>query len=86
MEVGRWAIKGKPEGAVPEVGKLYLVSHSRKGLFRGRLKSVSGVWATFQITEGVAEAILDHNVRYEGEEVTCRDSLCILGELPGATP
>lgn len=76
-----WAIHGKGRDAVPELGKRYRINDTRKGEFEGVLKSVSGSWAVFVIVDGVASAICDYNVRYEGEEVACRDSLCTLTEV-----
>lgn len=63
-------------------GKEYLVNSDRKGTFLGTLKSHDDTWATLEITGGKADAILDYNVRYKGEEVTVRRSFCVFTEQP----
>lgn len=59
-----------------EIGKTYRVASSRKGTFAGRLEKACSEWATFTITAGMADAMLQYNRRYEGEEVTVRRSFC----------
>lgn len=63
-------------------GKTYLVRHSRKGTFFGRLISHCDEWATLEITAGKASAIFEHNERKAGEEVTVRRSFCSFTEQP----
>ena len=66
------------------VGKTYLINHTRKGTFVGKLKSVSdnGDWADIQITGGTANAMLDENIGYIGDTITCRISFCRFTEQP----
>lgn len=71
--MGDWIVAGKPNGYLPEVGKLYEIRHSRKGTFTGKLLSIDGEWADIEIVRGVARAIMDYNIKYEGEKVTIRD-------------
>jgi len=66
---------------VLEVGRAYRVVSSRKGTFTGRLMHACETWATLEITNGRASAMLDHNVREKGEEVTVRRSLCTFAEV-----
>lgn len=67
-----------------EVGKTYKVNSSRKGVFTGQLLGFDDTWASLLITGGKANAILDYNVRSEGEEVTVRRSFCTFTETEGA--
>lgn len=57
-----------------EVGKIYQVDSQRKGKFVGKLIHASDEWATIEITSGRADAMMDYNVRGQGEEVTVRRS------------
>ena len=59
-----------------EIGKIYLVNSQRKGTFTGKLIHESDDFASFEITHGVAEAMLDYNIKGKGEEVSVRKSLC----------
>lgn len=68
-----WVVQG---GGKLEVGKEYEVRHSRKGTFRMRIDSVSGEWASGEITHGTANAMMNHNVKDKGESITVRDVLC----------
>ena len=68
-----WVIAGKPQGALPEVGKVYEVRHSRKGTFTIRCTGLAGQWLNGVVTSGVAKAAMTYNVRYEGEEISIRD-------------
>lgn len=61
-----------------ENGATYAVSSQRKGNFLGRLLSHSDIWATLEIVDGKATAMLPYNEREKGEEVTVRLSLCSL--------
>ena len=70
-----WVIAGQGRISPPVVGKLYELRHSRKGTFTVQVKSVNGEWATCTIVEGVAKAIMSYNVKYEGEEISVRDTL-----------
>lgn len=67
---------------IMEVGKTYLVSHSRKGRFTFQVTEINEIWVTGIIVEGVADAIMEYNVKVEGEEITVRASfLKILKEF-----
>ena len=63
-----------------EIGQIYNVNSQRKGKFTGQLVSFDDTWATFTILKGVAKAMLDYNVKHEGEDVTCRRELCQITE------
>lgn len=82
MADATWVIAGKPPGTLPEIGKVYEVRHSRKGNFVMRATKVSDEWLTGVILDGVAGAIMEDNVRDEGEEVSVRNTLCYLNEVP----
>jgi hypothetical protein len=56
-------------------GETYKVQSQRKGSFTGRLVSHCDTWATLEITDGKAGAMLECNEREKGEEVTVRRSL-----------
>ena len=56
-------------------GLVYNVVHSRKGSFQVLLLSSTNEWFTGKIVTGIAKAVLEDNVKYEGEEVTMRKSL-----------
>lgn len=79
-----WVIAGKPNGALPEVGKIYDVRHSRKGNFTLEVTGVDGEWVTGRIVRGVAGAMMRYNVREAGDEITVRASMTYLIELRGA--
>jgi len=65
-----------------EIGKIYLVSSSRKGKFFGMIKSFDETWATCKITAGKAGAMMEHSEKNTGEEVTVRRSFCVFTEQP----
>lgn len=60
-------------------GKIYRINHSRKGQFLGRVLKQIGQeddqWVTVEIVEGIADALLDYNVKTVGETVPIRMSL-----------
>lgn len=58
-----------------EVGKIYEISHARKGRFTAKILSVQGDFCTAGILDGKASARLDYNVRLTGEEISMRISL-----------
>lgn len=64
-----------------KIGKNYTINSSRKGIFKGELLSECDTWATFKITNGKANAMLDYNVKSEGESVTVRKSFCSFKEM-----
>jgi hypothetical protein len=66
-------------------GNTYKINSSRKGKFTGKLVSADDTWATFEITEGRASAMLDYNVREKGEEVTVRRAWCTFTEVDPIT-
>lgn len=55
-----------------EIGKTYLVSHSRKGRFTVKVTDQCDTWTTGIIVSGETQAMLDYNKSFEGEEVTFR--------------
>lgn len=57
-----------------ENGATYAVSSQRKGSFVGRLVSHNDTWATLEITQGKAGAMMAYNEVEKGEEVTVRRS------------
>lgn len=59
-----------------EVGKIYHITHSRKGKIALQVTSQDETWVTGIITAGVANAILDYNVKIQGEEITLRKTHC----------
>lgn len=59
-----------------EIGKIYTVNSIRKGTFKGVLVAENEEFATFEITDGAAKAMLDYNTREKGEQVSVRKSLC----------
>lgn len=64
-------------------GATYKVKSQRKGSFTGLLIHHDETWATIEITDGKAQAMLAYNERSMGEEVTVRRSHClfeIMGE------
>lgn len=63
------------------LGKTYKVNSQRKGKFTMRLTSFDDTWATGEITDGKAGAMLAHNEREKGEEITVRRSLCGFKEV-----
>lgn len=67
-----------------QIGKEYLVNHSRKGTFAARVKAVDDIWATLDVTAGTAKAMMDYNDADAGEEVTVRLSHCQFTEQPAA--
>ena len=60
----------------PRPGEFLDMDTRRKGKFVMQVTRVDDEWITGVIVAGEAKAMLDHNRRYEGEEVTCRRSLC----------
>jgi hypothetical protein len=47
------------------------------------LTHADDTWATFEITEGKADAMLPYNVREKGEEVTVRRKWCAFTPVEG---
>lgn len=72
------------ENIEPQIGKEYQVNHSRKGKFCALVKTVSGEWATLELTAGRAKAMCSYNEVEAGEEVTVRLSHCKFTEQPTA--
>lgn len=67
------------------IGASYDVVHTRKGRFRLRVTSVGDPWVTGVIEKGTAGAMLDYNVREEGEEITIRFSFAAFEPVAGPT-
>ena len=55
-----------------ETGKTYTVTHQRKGRFTMQVTSKTAMWTTGIITKGTAGAMLEYNVKHEGEKITVR--------------
>ncbi len=62
--------------AIVEVGKVYEVSHNRKGDFQMRVQSVSDGWVSGIVTNGRANALLSYNEKHAGQSITVRASFC----------
>lgn len=65
-----------------EINQIYNITHTRKGSFTVQVTSESDEWVTGTIIEGKANAIIDCNVKHQGDEITMRKSLC-RGDLLG---
>ena len=61
--------------------KVYSVKHERKGAFNMRVISDDGEWVKGTIYNGVANAILPCNEKYEGDEIDVRKIFCSFSEL-----
>lgn len=70
-----WRVDGG-EGVPPKVGSQYLVQHSRKGNFTGKIISVNDEFAEIEITDGEAKSA--SNKRRAGAWVTVRAAQCRL--------
>lgn len=64
-----------------EIGKTYKVDHSRKGRFTARVLNAGETWATLEIVEGQAVAMLASNGAGKGEELQIRISHATFVEL-----
>lgn len=60
----------------PRIGEFLEIEHSRKGKFIIQVSKVSEEWIDGVIVTGTAKAVMDYNVKFEGEEISCRRSLC----------
>lgn len=67
--------------ATLEVGKTYLINHSRKGKFCGTVTSINDEWADVTVTSGKAKAMLSYNECGPGEALTIRRSFCTFTPL-----
>ena len=70
-----------------EVGKEYIINHSRKGTFIGKLLKDSGEWITVEVTKGRAQYISSMNVGrgVVGDTITLRKSFCLFNEVEEKT-
>jgi len=66
-----------------EVGKTYLIDHSRKGTFIAKLLKDDGTWLTVEIVKGRAHYISTMNVGrgVVGDVITIRKSFCTFKEV-----
>lgn len=65
-----------------EIGKIYKVRHSRKGVFSLKVESIDDEWVIGQVYQGRANAMMDYNVKLEGDPITVRESfLTIIEEI-----
>jgi hypothetical protein len=58
-----------------EVGKIYLIRHSRKGKFVIYIESIHGEWVNAEILEGTTTTFNPDNSRGAGEKITIRETL-----------
>lgn len=65
----------------PEVGKIFIVNHSRKGKFTMKVTSVKEEWAEGLVVDGYAKAVMDYNEKYIGDIITVRISMCSFTEV-----
>lgn len=63
-----------------EKGKIYKIRHSRKGVFTIEVEAVDDEWVQGWIVSGTAHAIMDYNVKEQGENITLRISFCTILE------
>lgn len=61
-------------------GNIYLVTHSRKGVFKMFVESQCEVWARGFITDGKADAATDYNRKEQFDSIAVRKSLCSFTE------
>lgn len=64
-----------------EAGKIYHVSHCRKGNFTMQVTDVGETWIGGTLIEGQTNAMLQENIVYEGEPLTVRASFCTFTEV-----
>ena len=60
----------------PKLGEVYEVSHTRKGNFTIKVTCIDEEWVEGVVVDGEANAILQGNVKGEGEKVSLRKSFC----------
>ena len=58
-----------------EKGKVYLVTHRRKGTFKLKVVSQRKEWLGGIIMEGVTRTVIPSNVSCEGDPITIRKDL-----------
>jgi len=73
-----WAIT--TDEKEPIIGKIYRIEDSRKGSFRGKIRSVSGVFAEVDVLEGKIHWASKENKIFNADPavVNVRDTLCLL--------
>jgi len=64
-----------------ETGKIYNVSHNRKGNFTMMVESLDDEWASGTIVEGKTKVMNNYNEKEKGEALTVRISLCTFNEV-----
>ena len=60
----------------PQVGEFLEIHHQRKGKFFIQVTGVTDEWIDGVIVHGTAKAMMEYNVKEEGESISCRRSLC----------
>jgi tellurite resistance-related uncharacterized protein len=62
-----------------EIGKIYLIEHSRKGNFLAKVLSQDDEWATVEVVKGHAEFMASGNSDrgLSGDQITIRKSFCV---------
>lgn len=67
-----------------EIGKEYVIDHSRKGTFIGKILKDNGEWITVEITKGKAHYMsISNNLMGRGnigDKITIRKSFCMFNE------
>ena len=76
----KWIIANEKDDAIPEIGKIYEIRHSRKGTFIGKIVSVSGSFAKVEILNGEIKWASKENRIFNPnpEFVDIKDSLSYL--------
>ena len=59
-----------------KVGKIYKVTHERKGKFSLFVEDVDDTWVHGTVVKGQAGALLSYNVVNVGEEIRIRREFC----------
>ena len=63
-----------------QIGKEYVINHSRKGTFIGKVLKDTGEWVTIRIVKGKADYMsISNNLMSRGnigDEITIRKSFC----------
>ena len=63
------------EDVRPEIGKTYLIRHSRKGTFTGKILAQDDEFSKILIVDGEAKYLNDDNGK-PGETISIRRSFC----------
>ena len=58
-----------------EIDNVYDILHSRKGRFHLKVSKINEKWIEGTIVEGVADAMMDYNIKREGDFIIIRKEL-----------